>query len=62
MHAILQTKGDIVIALCSDLEDPPELIPEFIKKWEDGSKIVMGIKKSTKDSLLMFYAEKLFIN
>ncbi len=48
MHAILQAKGDAVITLCSDLEDPPELIPEFIKKWEEGSKIVMGLKKAPK--------------
>lgn len=60
MHAILQTKGDAVITLCSDLEDPPELIPEFIKKWEEGSKIVMGIKKSTKDTLLMSLCRKAF--
>jgi glycosyltransferase involved in cell wall biosynthesis len=60
IHAIFQAKGEAVIGLCSDLEDPPELIPEFIKKWEEGAKIVMGIKKSTKDSLLMSLCRKTF--
>ena len=60
MHAILHAKGDAVISLCSDLEDPPELIPEFIKKWEEGHKLVLGIKKSTKDSFLMFLCRKIF--
>ena len=60
MHAILHAKGDAVISLCSDMEDPPELIPEFIKKWEEGHKLVLGIKKSTKDSFLMFLCRKIF--
>jgi len=33
-YALLQTKGDAVVFLASDFQDPPDLIPEFIKKWE----------------------------
>ncbi len=39
MHAIFQAKGEAVITLCSDLEDPPELNPEFIKKWKKAIKL-----------------------
>lgn len=60
VHAILEAKGEAVITLCSDLEDPPELIPDFIKKWEEGFKTVMGIKKSSKDSFLMSFCRNIF--
>ena len=43
-HALLQAKGDAVILMASDLQDPPELIPEFIEKWRKGFKIVLGQK------------------
>ena len=36
MHAIFQTKGDAVVPVASDLQDPPEMIPLFLKKWEEG--------------------------
>jgi len=60
MHAILQAKGDAVIDLCCDLEDPPELITEFIKKWEEGYKLVLGVKRSSKDTFLMSLCRKTY--
>ncbi|MBS1988030.1 glycosyltransferase family 2 protein [Candidatus Dependentiae bacterium] len=44
--------GDCTIALDGDLQDPPELIPEFIKKWEEGFNVVYGIRKKRKGSIL----------
>ena len=38
-HALLQASGDAVIGMASDLQDPPEKIPEFIHKWEEGIKL-----------------------
>src|SRR6202162_4074578 len=49
-HAILQARGDAVIGLASDLQDPPELIPEFLKHWESGSRVVLGVKAKTEES------------
>ena len=57
-HALLQTRGDAVIVMASDLQDPPSLIPEFIKKWEEGYKIVLGIKSKSEESPLMFFIRK----
>jgi polyisoprenyl-phosphate glycosyltransferase len=53
-HAILQAKGDAVIVLLSDLQDPPELIGDFLREWEAGWPIVVGIKKSSEENNLMF--------
>ncbi len=59
-YALLQTKGDAVVFLASDFQDPPDLIPEFIKKWEEGYSIVVGIKNQSKENPLMFAARKFF--
>ena len=49
-HALMQTSGDAVIGMASDLQDPPERIPEFIQKWEEGYKVVIGIKTHSEES------------
>lgn len=61
-HAILQAQGDVVIHIVSDLQDPPTLIFEFIKKWEEGYKIVIGVKTNSKENKLMFFIRKMFYN
>lgn len=50
---ILQTRGDATIYLASDLQDPPELIPEFIAHWEKGYKLVMAVKPVSEGNSLM---------
>jgi len=59
-HALLQTKGDAVIHIVADFQDPPELIKTFIEKWEEGNKIVIGIKNKSKENPLMFLIRKLY--
>ena len=54
-HAFLQAKGDAVILMCCDLQDPPALFPEFLRKWREGSKIVLAQKQTSAESSL-FYA------
>ncbi|MDP1573508.1 MAG: glycosyltransferase family 2 protein [Coxiellaceae bacterium] len=49
-HALLQAKGDAVISIVADLQDPPEMIPELLKKWEDGFKVVVGVKPSAAEN------------
>jgi len=51
-HAMLQAGGDAVIAMASDLQDPPEMIPQFVRKWEEGQKIVLAQKVNTEESLV----------
>lgn len=51
-HALLQCRGDAVIGLASDLQDPPSLIPELIAKWEEGFKVVAAVKRTSDESPL----------
>lgn len=50
-HALLQCRGDAVIMMASDLQDPPALIPELVAKWEEGFKIVAAVKRTSDESL-----------
>ena len=59
---IIQSSGDAVIYLASDLQDPPELISDFIQKWEEGYKIVLGVKKQTEETWLLSTVRKLYYN
>jgi polyisoprenyl-phosphate glycosyltransferase len=59
-HALLQASGDAVISLASDLQDPPEKIPEFIRKWEEGYKVVIGVKTHSQESGLLFFLRSLY--
>lgn len=53
-HALLQCRGDAVIGMAADLQDPPELIPAFLEKWREGYKVVLGVKAAAEESRLMF--------
>ena len=52
-HAFLQARGDAVMGCAADLQDPPELIPQFVEKWQEGYKVVIGVKQGSKESWLM---------
>jgi len=54
-YGLLQAYGDAVICLASDLQDPPEKIPEFIRRWEEGYLIVIGIKAHSEESKLFYF-------
>src|SRR5882724_485059 len=47
MHALYQATGDAIISIVSDLQDPPEMIPQFIQEWENGYSMVLAIKRSS---------------
>ena len=61
-HGILQAGGAAVICLASDLQEPPSLIPEFLKWWEQGFKMVRGVKSQSEESALMFAIRKMYYN
>lgn len=59
-YGFFQTSGDASICLACDFQDPPELIPEFIKRWEEGYKVVWGRKKGSAESKLMYAIRKVY--
>lgn len=61
-HGIRQCYGDAVIQMVSDLQDPPEMIPALVAKWEAGHKVVVGVKNKSKENKLMYAVRSLFYN
>lgn len=59
-YALLQASGEAALSLASDLQDPPELIPEFVAKWEEGFKAVVGVKSESEETPLFFFIRKLY--
>lgn len=57
---IIQTCGDVTVYLASDLQDPPELIPEFLAAWEQGYKIVLAVKPVSQTNPLVHRLRKLY--
>lgn len=60
LAGLLYASGNASIVIDVDCEDPPELIPEFIKKWEEGCDIVYGIRKKRQENILIQQARNLF--
>lgn len=52
-YGILQCTGDCVIVVCADFQDPVDLIPQFVSEWENGFKIVCGIKTASRENRIM---------
>ncbi len=59
-HALLQSKGEASIILVADLQDPPSMIADFLKKWEEGFKVVLGVKIESEESWAMFAIRKAY--
>jgi glycosyltransferase, family 2 len=53
-YAMLQTTGDATMLMAADFQDPVEMIPKYVKAWEDGYKIAIGIKKASKENSIMY--------
>ena len=59
-YGLCQTTGDCTICLCCDFQDPVELIPTFVKEWENGHKIVSGIKTSSKENPVIYFLRSMY--
>ncbi len=54
-YGLTQAKGDAVVLLFADMQDPPELIIDFVREWESGSKVVVGIKNKSRENPIMYF-------
>lgn len=59
-YCMQQAKGDCAIIVHADLQNPPELIPEFIKKWENGVQVVLGVKNQSKENKFVYFLRTVF--
>ena len=59
-NTFLQCTGDALISMCTDLQDPPEYIEEFIRKWEEGYNLVCAVKKNYSGSFVMTLIRKCY--
>lgn len=58
MHALYQARGDAIIGIVADLQDPPEMIHDFIAEWENGCPMVLAVKRTSGENPLMFWVRK----
>ena len=54
-YGLTQSSGDCTILMCADFQDPIEMIVNFVTEWEKGYRIVVGIKKKSKESKLLYF-------
>jgi polyisoprenyl-phosphate glycosyltransferase len=59
-HGLLAARGDAVISIVADLQDPPEMIRDFVAQWEAGYKIAAGVKKESLEKKSMFFVRSMF--
>jgi len=58
IHGLFQARGDAVISLVADLQDPPQMIADMVREWENGAYCVLGIKRTSEENSLMFWLRK----
>lgn len=58
--ALSESSGDCTFLVFGDLQDPPELLPEFVAKWESGAKVVIGQKVKSDESPFMNFMRKAY--
>lgn len=54
-YGLLQTNGECTILMCADFQDPIYMIPKLVHEWEQGNKIVIGIKSKSKENKIMYF-------
>ena len=59
-HAILQSRGDAVILLACDFQDPPAIIPQLIDQWEAGAPVVVGVKRNSRENPVMLLVRRFY--
>lgn len=54
-YGLLETTGDCTISMCADFQDPVEMLPKFVNEWENGYKIVIGIKTKSEENKIVYF-------
>ena len=59
-YGLMQTSGDCAILMACDFQDPVELIPDFVKEWENGHKIVVGVKNKSQENKIVYTLRSMY--
>lgn len=59
-YGLSQAEGDCAVLLHADLQNPPELIVDFVKYWEESYKVIVGIKRKSKENKVLFAIKGLY--
>lgn len=59
-YGLSQAGGDCAVLLFADMQDPPELVEDFVREWEAGSRIVVGIKNKSEENRLVYLLRGLY--
>lgn len=59
-YGLINTTGECTISVAADFQDPVEMIPKFVKEWENGYKIVIGIKNKSQESKIVYFLRSLY--
>jgi len=60
VYALKQAYGDCVVRMCADFQDPVDMIVDFVRLWEQGNKIVIGVKTASKESRMMYFLRSVY--
>tara|TARA_B100000941_G_scaffold53477_1_gene34543 strand:- start:18095 stop:19033 length:939 start_codon:yes stop_codon:yes gene_type:complete len=52
-HGLINSSGDASILIATDLQDPPDMIIDFVKFWEEGFKVVVGSKNESEEGFII---------
>lgn len=61
-YGLLNATGDAIVSIAADFQEPVEVIPEFVKAWEEGYKIAIGIRKTSTDNFMLRFFKKIYYN
>ena len=59
-HGLVNSEGDCVVLINCDLQDPPDMIPKFLEEWENGYKVILGIKESSDENKWMVLKRRFY--
>ena len=59
-YGLLQSTGDCTILMCADFQDPIDMIPKFVHEWENGYRIVIGQKVTSKENKIMYWLRSMY--
>lgn len=61
-YGILNANGNAIVSIACDFQEPVELVPEFVKAWEEGYKIAIGVRKKSADNLILRFFKNAYYN